>query len=165
VLLAQVGPEPESCVSWSYTLEVEQTFPSRMATVKNVLGDSVTIITPWQPPAIWPAVNNPNWSCAPACVTGPVVQHVAPIAAPPDDNGYWKHTYTWTITFPEPRQDPEPPFDIYNNALAQPGHLVDVSQQATWPDVTRQRHPDRVRGRDPGAAGHHRKTAIRELGL
>ena len=135
VLLAQAGPEPESCVSWSYTLEVEQTFPSRMAVVKNVLGDSVTIITPWEAPATWPAVTNPNWSCAPTCVTGPVVQHVAPIAAPPAAGGYWKHTYTWTITFPEPRHDPGPPFDLYNDALAQPGNLVDVPNQATWPNV------------------------------
>lgn len=138
VLLAQVGPESESCVSWSYTLEVEQTFPSRMAVVKNVLGDSVTIITPWQPPqppAQWPAITNPNWSCAPACVTGPAREAVDPTAAPPAAGGYWKHTFTWTITFPEPRQDPGPPFDLYNNPAAQPGQLVDPPNQATWPNV------------------------------
>jgi hypothetical protein len=136
VLLAQAGPEPLSCQSWSYTLEVEQTFPSRMAVVKNVLGDSVTIITPWQAPTVWPAFNNPNWSCAPSCVTGPVgPQHIPPTAVPPAAGGYWKHTYTWTITFPEPRRDPGPPFDLYNNPGAQPGHLVDVSNQATWPNV------------------------------
>jgi hypothetical protein len=135
VLLAQAGPEPLSCQSWSYTLEVEQTFPSRMATVKNVLGDSVTIITPWQAPETWPAFDNPNWGCAPSCVTGPFPQHVAPIAAPPDDNGYWKHTYTWTITFPEPRRDPGPPFDLYDRPGGEPGHRVDLPNQATWPSV------------------------------
>ena len=135
VLLAQAGPEPESCVSWSYTLEVEQTFPSRMATVKNVLGDSVTIITPWQAPTVWPAFDNPNWSCAPSCVTGPVGDHIAPTAVPPAAGGYWKHIYTWTITFPEPRRDPGPPFDLYDQPGGEPGHRVDLPNQATWPSV------------------------------
>jgi hypothetical protein len=135
VLLAQAGGEPLYCQSWSYTLEVEQTFPSRMAVVKNVLGDSVTIITPWEAPPVWPAFDNPNWSCAPACVTGPVVQHVAPTAIPPAAGGYWKHTYTWTITYGSAREDPGPPFSIYNRPDTTAGHLVDVSNQATWPDV------------------------------
>ena len=135
VLLAQAGPEPESCVSWSYTLEVEQTFPSRMAVVKNVLGDSVTIITPWQAPTVWPAFDNPNWSCAPACVSAVLANHVAPMAAPPAAGGYWKHTYTWTITFPEPRHDPGPPFDLYDQPGGEPGHRVDLPDQATWPNV------------------------------
>jgi hypothetical protein len=137
VLLAQAGGGALSCQSWSYTLDVEQTFPSRMAVVKNVLGEAVTIITPWQAPlpAQWPAFDNPNWSCAPACVTGPVVEHIAPTAIPPAAGGYWKHTYTWTITYGSPRTDPGPPFSIYNRQDATPGHLVDVSNQATWPDV------------------------------
>jgi hypothetical protein len=135
VLLAQAGPDETDCRTWSYTLEVEQTFPSRMAVVKNVLGNSVTIITPWQAPTVWPAFDNPNWfGCTPgAC--GPMVQHVAPTAVPPAAGGYWKHTYTWTITFPERRPDPGPPFDLYNRPGGEPGLRVDVPDQATWPSV------------------------------
>jgi hypothetical protein len=43
--------------SWRYTLIVDQIRPSRMATVKNALGESMSIISSWEPPASWPAVS------------------------------------------------------------------------------------------------------------
>jgi len=102
--------------------------------VKNVLGDSVDIITPWEPPVPWSALSA-AWQGG--TVTGPVGPlHIAPTAIPPDPGGYWKHTYTWTVSYaPSYRTDPGPPFDLYNNPAAQPGHLVDVPNQAIWPNV------------------------------
>ena len=81
MLLADAGPEPQSCLSWTYTLVVDQNYPSRMAVVKNVLGNSVSITTPWVPPLVWPAFTNPNWQCGGGCtVTGPVNVDVAATA-------------------------------------------------------------------------------------
>jgi hypothetical protein len=51
-LLAQAG-SPSRCRVWRYTLEVAQNTPSRMATAKNALGDSVSITLPWMPPPAW----------------------------------------------------------------------------------------------------------------
>lgn len=42
---------------WTYRLDYR--YPSRMAMVKNALGNSVTI---WQPPATWPAHNGNVWT-------------------------------------------------------------------------------------------------------
>jgi hypothetical protein len=133
VLLAQAG-FGQSCTTWTYTFVVEQDFPSRMAVVKNVLGNSVEITTPWEAPPsadAWPPISNPNWSCAPTCVTGPVVEHVRPLAI----GQHWKHTYSWTINFPEPTTDPGPPFDIYTTPDGDSASIVNPPNQATWPNV------------------------------
>lgn len=42
---------------WTYRLDYRH--PSRMAMVKNALGNSVTI---WQPPAVWPAHDTTKWN-------------------------------------------------------------------------------------------------------
>jgi hypothetical protein len=104
-----------------------------MAVVKNVLGDSVTIITPWFEPATWPAVTNPNWNCPGTCtVTAPTgAVHEPPAAAGLN----WKHTYTWTIDFQgAPQPDPGPPFRIYSQA-GEPASEITPPNQATWPHV------------------------------
>jgi hypothetical protein len=128
VLLAQVGPV--QCFTWSYTLVVEQTFPSRMAVVKNVLGDSVDIITPWEEPlnGAWPTFSA-AWQAG--TVTGPVIAHVAPTAVGQD----WQHTYTWTVTYAFPRTDPGAPFDIYTTPDGDAASILPGGGQATWPDV------------------------------
>ena len=41
---------------WTYSFSYS--YPSRMAMVKNALGNSVTI---WQPPAVWPSYNTSVW--------------------------------------------------------------------------------------------------------
>ncbi|MFZ5789045.1 MAG: hypothetical protein ACOY3Y_21615 [Acidobacteriota bacterium] len=69
-LLAQAA---QPCRIWYYTLIVDQLYPSRMATVKNAMGDSVTIVSPWVAPATWPAT---RWSGA--TITGPNIEHHSP---------------------------------------------------------------------------------------
>ena len=123
VLLAQTGNDGSNlCNEWVYTLVVEQDYPSRMAVVKNVLGNTVDIITPWNPPLPWPAVSNPNWSAATgATVTGPQLVEMSPT-----DTGaaHWQHWYTWTISWLNPVTDPGPPFDLYYiNAPSSPVKL------------------------------------------
>jgi hypothetical protein len=54
--------------TWRYTLIVDQIRPSRMATVKNALGDSMGIISSWEPPAAWPGLN-PTWTSVAPTVT------------------------------------------------------------------------------------------------
>jgi hypothetical protein len=111
-----------------------QTLPSRLAVVKNVLGGSVSIVTPWVPPAAWPAA----WPGETGgTVTGPVEGHVKPTAIPDGVSldGYWKHTFTWTITYGDRHDDPGPPFDIYTKDNGAPGQRVDEGQKADWPHV------------------------------
>ncbi|MGE5235717.1 MAG: hypothetical protein ACM3O7_05170 [Acidobacteriota bacterium] len=78
-LLAQVDPcSTGTYQTWKYTLRVDQIYPSRMVVVKNALGDSVTMISAWTPPAAWPAFSS-SWSGAtivPAAGT-PVPEHAA----------------------------------------------------------------------------------------
>ncbi len=136
VLLADSGPEPQSCVSWNYTLVVDQNYPSRMAVVKNVLGNSVSITTPWVPPLVWPALTNPNWQCGGGCtVTGPVNVDVAPTAIGQN----WQHLSTWTLTYDTPHVDPGPPFGIYATPATDPTRTAiqatDPSTWLTWPNV------------------------------
>lgn len=54
--------------NWRYTLIVDQIRPSRMATVKNALGESMSIISSWEPPAAWPALG-PTWTSVTPAVT------------------------------------------------------------------------------------------------
>ena len=108
VLLAQAGPEPPRCKSWTYTLTVYQTYPSRMVMVKNALGGSVAMITAWQPPLVWPTLTA-TWAAGTS--TGPATQDIAPT----NPTDVWQHTYSWTVTFDDFEVDPGPPFNLYNN--------------------------------------------------
>jgi hypothetical protein len=136
VLLADSGSLPQSCLSWSYTLVVDQNYPSRMAVVKNVLGDSVNITTPWVPPLVWPALTNPNWQCSGSCtITGPAAVDVPP-ASPGLD---WTHTYTWSVTYDTPQVDPGSPFGLYATPASDPTRTAiqatNPSTWLTWPNV------------------------------
>lgn len=92
------------CKVWTYTLTVTQTWPSRMATLKNALGNSVTIVTPWREPDVWLTdtsyryITNTGWN---GTITGPVISHTAS-----------SHTYKWTVTYSAFKADPGAPFDI-----------------------------------------------------
>lgn len=83
------------CKTWTATLTVQQTHPSRMAKVKNALGNAITIITPWTPPGgtctdsskQWPALAA-AWSGA----TGPTetLNNTSQTA--------WIYTFAWAKT-------------------------------------------------------------------
>ncbi|MGD1147361.1 MAG: hypothetical protein ABR961_05390 [Thermoanaerobaculaceae bacterium] len=139
MLLAQASGEPLLCTTWTYTLVVDQEFPSRMAVVKNVLGNSVSIITPWQPPAVWPTVTNPLWdptvtpgvtfASTPAFNSGPQGPiDVAPTAVGLD----YTHSYVWTVVYATPQQDPGPPFNLYNSADPTIRQALPANQQPGW---------------------------------
>ena len=121
------------CATWNYTLTITQNFPSRMAMVKNALGNSVEIWTPWQAP-VWPGCSdsrmNSTW-CS-GTVTGPAVQHLQP-GTPQNPGGVWQHTYTWTVTYGTPQPDPGAPFDVYTALPVGSGNLLAVGATATWP--------------------------------
>jgi|GEM_PF-2030373 len=80
VLLAQAGSGglEMRCKTYRYILRVQQLLPSRMAIVKNVLGDSVSIYTPWVPPDTPPAVDNPLWAGGTVTITGPFENVTSP---------------------------------------------------------------------------------------
>ena len=142
VLLAQAGNEPLLCTTWSYTLVVSQDFPSRMAVVKNVLGNSVNIVTPWQPPTTWPTVTNPMWDPAvtpgvtfastPAFSSGPQ----GPVDVPPTAVGQiHQHQYIWTVKYATPQLDPGPPFNLYNGVPSNPNtQALQVGSQFPFRD-------------------------------
>ena len=50
------GSTPPKCNFWTYTLTFggNNQLPSRMAVIKNALGNSVALATGWTPPASWP---------------------------------------------------------------------------------------------------------------
>jgi hypothetical protein len=95
------------CRTWTYTLTVNQRFPSRLATVKNALGNSVSIITPWVAPDPWSTdtghsyVTDATW--AGGTISGPTVAH-----------GATTHTYAWTVTFSTAQAAPGDPFTAYD---------------------------------------------------
>ncbi len=94
---------------WQYTLTINQTFPSRIATVKNALGSSVGVTTPWQPPGSWSTdtlytyITNTTW-------TGNT------IAAIPVVDSATRHTYAWTVTFGSAQASPGIPFTAYDTS-------------------------------------------------
>ncbi len=97
------------CKYWTYKLTVYQTLPSRMATVKNALGNSVTLITPWEPPPEWSAsgysyITNANWGLG-GIISGPTVR-----------NSSGRTTYTWKVGFRNKRNNPGAPFTAYDGS-------------------------------------------------
>ncbi|HVN77132.1 MAG TPA: hypothetical protein VMT19_12500 [Thermoanaerobaculaceae bacterium] len=144
VLLAQAADQPQLCTTWSYTLVIDQNFPSRMAVVKNVLGSSIDIITPWEPP-VWPDVTNPLWDPAvtPGIATASTPAfHSAPQGpidvAPTAVGSHYLHKYIWTVKYGSPQPDPGPPFNLYNSAdPSDPTRqALQVGQQWTFRDFT-----------------------------
>lgn len=100
------------CKYWYYKLTVSQTYPSRMATVKNALGNSVSIRTPWEAPAEWsasgyPYITNTNWNGG--TITGPTVS-----------NSSSSHSYTWKIKYHSKKSNPGIPFTAYDGS----GHMT-----------------------------------------
>ncbi|MEW5764315.1 MAG: pilus assembly protein [Acidobacteriota bacterium] len=97
------------CKSFTYRLTVTQTFPSRMTTVKNALGNSVTIVTPWIEPPEWEAdesyayITDPDWQTG--TITGPTISHSGS-----------SHTYTWKVSYSARKSDPGVPFVAYDSA-------------------------------------------------
>jgi len=104
------------CREYEATLTVRQTHPSRMATVKNALGNSMNIITPWSPPGgacsdparQWPAL---AWTGG--SITGPTV------TLNNTSNSYWEYKFTWTISYLLRQSDPGNPF-VTTGLTAQP---------------------------------------------
>ena len=82
------------CKTWTAVLTVRQTHPSRMATVKNALGDSMNIITPWAPPGGTCSEASRQWPTAgwTGTVTGPTqtLNNTSQTA--------WVYTFTWART-------------------------------------------------------------------
>jgi hypothetical protein len=104
------GCSSGKCTTWRYQLRVSQTYPSRMATVKNAMGNSITIITQWftpgytdaAPVGVWPAVDKASWKIAGATVTGPTYTNTA---GPPT-----LQDFVWAVTFSTRQADPGTPF-------------------------------------------------------
>ncbi|MGV8039853.1 MAG: hypothetical protein AB2L07_07180 [Thermoanaerobaculaceae bacterium] len=102
VMLAQAdGGLSVKCKIYRYVLQVGQVMPSRMAVVKNVLGNQVRIYTSWVPPAEPPSVTNPNWSGGTVTITGPVLGVASAgletaIGTGDQDRMAYAHTWTWT---------------------------------------------------------------------
>lgn len=121
------------CNTWNYTLTITQNFPSRMAMVKNALGNSVDIWTAWQAP-VWPDCSDSRFKSAwcSGTVTGPLVQHLAPNTAQ-NPGAVWLHSYTWTVAYATPQPDPGTPFNVYDALPVGSGNLLSVGGTATWP--------------------------------
>jgi hypothetical protein len=116
------------CLTWRYTLTVRQTLPSRMATVKNVLGNSVSIFTPWVPPDTWPAYTAAWLAAASIQVLDEVstVEERGMDTDPLIDTGIrgepvytrvWSKT--WIAVYGSATLDPGPPFAVLG-ALGMP---------------------------------------------
>ncbi|MEW6758147.1 MAG: hypothetical protein AB1347_08000 [Acidobacteriota bacterium] len=97
------------CKSFTYKLTVTQTWPSRMTMVKNALGNSVTIVTPWIEPSEWEDddtyayITDPDWQTG--TITGPTISHSGST-----------HTYTWKVAYSARKADPGVPFVAYDSA-------------------------------------------------
>lgn len=124
-LLAQAGAQGR-CRVWRYQLEVSQNTPSRMATVKNALGDSVTITLPWRAPHAWATdagrlaqVDSSEWSLRTVSVE-PFQQSYDEDEC--DNNGFaaehcvWKRSWTWVASTANRITDPGEPFDAIDEA-------------------------------------------------
>jgi hypothetical protein len=95
------------CRSYTATLTVRQTHPSRMATVKNALGDSMNIITPWSPPGGTCSDSDRQWpslSWTGGTITGPTQ------TLNNTSNTYWEYKFAWTIAYGSRQSDPGNPF-------------------------------------------------------
>jgi hypothetical protein len=99
------------CKKWTYRLRVSQTYPSRMCTVKNAMGNSITLITQWftpgytdaAPVGVWPAVDKNSWKIAGATVTGPTLTTT--------DGPPTLQDLVWGVTFNAAKADPGSPFN------------------------------------------------------
>lgn len=109
------------CLTWRYTLTVRQNLPSRMATVKNVLGSAVSIYTPWVPPDTWPAYTAAWLAAASVQVLDEVttVEERGMDTDPLIDTGIrgepvytrvWSKT--WIATYGSETPNPGPPFTV-----------------------------------------------------
>jgi len=104
------------CPTWKYTLTVSQTHPSRMATVKNALGNSMGIITPWVPPGGTCSASERQWptlSWSGGTISGPVQ------TLDNTSNAPWVYTFTWTRTTSTAANAPGRPFST-DGLIAQP---------------------------------------------
>ncbi len=107
------------CLTWRYTLTVRQMLPSRMATVKNVLGSAVSIYTPWVPPDSFPPLT-PAWQAAVSVTDLPAVTSLDEVGldsvvgtgnrVPPEPVYEQVWSKTWIATFGDEVVDPGPPF-------------------------------------------------------
>lgn len=88
-----------TCKKWTYTLKISQALPSRMNTVKNALGNSVSIYSEWAPSAtyVWPSI---QWKSG--TVTGPVLTV--------STNPLLSYSYAWTVTYSSAKSDPGAPY-------------------------------------------------------
>jgi hypothetical protein len=77
---------------WTYTFG-GMTLPSRMATVKNALGNSVNLVTGWTAPGSWPALPAIGWTGTSSITTSPTAT-----------------TWTWVGTWPSCLANPGDPF-------------------------------------------------------
>lgn len=115
---------------WVYTYTITQALPSKMALVKNALGTSLTVHTPWIPPATWSyAGNNNPWNGL-----APVITHAWNMSTA---------TLTWTLVWTKDngtqcKAAPGAPFDInLLTTLGQasqamtPGYLLTRYSQTT----------------------------------
>ncbi len=130
-------PDVKLCQSWTYTLVVQQTYPSRMAVVKNVLGQWVTITTPWEPP-VWPQPQefNANWRMA----DNVYISSISAVEADKQPLAPGEHTYAWTVNFSSLQPDPGPPFNLYATDATDPSRQPiqggdPVPTWLTWPNV------------------------------
>lgn len=125
-LLAQTG-QPTKCRVWKYKLEVFQNTPSRLATAKNALGDSVTITLPWMPPPSWATsegllaeVTNPVWNTRAVSVEFQI-ERIDNDSACENSNFDpticgWVRRWTWVASSSQRRTDPGEPFDAIDEA-------------------------------------------------
>jgi hypothetical protein len=110
-IVSKSGCSDSDCRHWYYKLRVYQTLPSRMAKLKNALGNSVTIITAWEPPGEWTTdtsygyITNTNWKHG--TISGPSVS---------THSTY--RDYEWEIDFGRRHHEPDPgsPFTAYDGS-------------------------------------------------
>lgn len=109
------APVPGNARRWKYTLKFDR--PSRIAVMKNALGDSVSIITSYQPPAlVCNDLNGATWQAA--CNASPSRVTLEPVL---DSNTWWDpQSGPWVdgayagalITVPEINDHCNPPGDV-----------------------------------------------------
>lgn len=119
------APWVAGTTTFYFTLTVTQRLPSRMATLKNALGNSVPIIPPYQPPLIsaFPIAYHRDF-------TGAVVTPPASYTLTLTDYQPAKWSWTWKFVFARaPNRDiANPPFVAYDAAGKPIYGVVSASQ-------------------------------------